>query len=429
MKVVQLSTCELQGGAARAAQRLHRGLLNAGVDSSMLVRYKQSEDSTVRVCPPTPRSWHPGKLIQQYNVRRLYRRRDAVRARSCEWFSLHRSELSNAAGEAVGSADVANLHWIAEYVDTVETLPRLAATMPIVWTVHDMNPFTGGCHYDGGCQRFNRGCGFCPQLVSGRAHDLSQQVWQRKRAAYLQIPRERLHLVAPSGWMEQQLRRSALLGRFGVTTIPNGLDMERFSPVDQAAARRALQLPTKGQIVLFVAHSMTVQRKGWQHLLASLAELSKGQDRWLVSVGGHDGELPEQLQHMQHIALGSISDERKLAMAYSAADLFVIPSEQDNLPNTVMEALACGTPVVGFAAGGIPDMVIPGETGELAPMGDAAALAAAIERTLSSPRRLAEMRRAARERAVRCYSLQAQVKAYIALYRQLLADHPAAEAA
>lgn len=416
MHVVHLSTYDVAGGAARAAARLHIGLRTLGVASSMLVRYRYGDDPHAQGCGRASRLsvWksrlrHPAVAMRQA----LLARRTSPAA---EMLSLDQSTLGRFPFAKLGRPDVINLHWVADFIDPDRTLPKLAAISPLAWTLHDMNAFTGGCHYAGHCERFQIGCGGCPQIGSQRADDVTHRVWLRKRRAYLQIPTARLHLIAPSRWLAREAQRSALLGRFPVSVIPNGVDTDVFAPVERTAARWACGVPEGASVILFVADSLQNKRKGIQQLVQALQHLQDRRELLLLTIGSRPPQLPAGIRRRH---LGRLQEERSLAAAYSAADLFVIPSLEDNLPNTVLEAQSCGTPVVGFDIGGIPDMVRPGQTGAVVPAGDVAALAGAIRRVLDDSDSRRRMSHTAREVAVREYSLARQAQRYLELYRRL----------
>jgi glycosyltransferase involved in cell wall biosynthesis len=209
-----------------------------------------------------------------------------------------------------------------------------------------------------------------------------------------------------------------------VSVIPNSLDTTVFTPIKKAEARSTLHLPIEAKIVLFVAGSLDRWHKGFSELEKAFRKMKTDLNTFLVSLGATTKALND---FPQHLHLGRIRDDRSLACVYSAADVFVIPSLQDNLPNTVLESLACGTPVVGFDTGGIPDMVRPGETGLLAPAGDVDALQHAIETLLENPNLRAELSHKARRVAEQEYSLAVQSGRYLELYRALLAEHAARE--
>lgn len=224
-----------------------------------------------------------------------------------------------------------------------------------------------------------------------------------------------MRVVAPSRWLAEMARESPLLGGFEVDAIPNGIDTDAFAPRDRGVARATLGLPADAKVVAFVAHGLHGRRKGFELLRQSLARLGEFPNVHLLSAGAMH-ELSEVA--VPHVNAGPISNERMLSLVYSAADVFVIPSIQDNLPNTVLEAMACGTPVVGFSTGGIPEMVEDGRTGWLVPVGDVAALSRAVMIALEDPNR-DEVGRNARTVAVERYDSQVQAAAYSKLYQSL----------
>jgi glycosyltransferase involved in cell wall biosynthesis len=285
-----------------------------------------------------------------------------------------------------------------------------------------MNPFTGGCHYDERCGRWASGCGACPQLGSADPADLSRQIWWRKEAAFGQLGDRRLHVVANNEWMAAQARRSPLLGRFPLSVIPNGLNSDTFAPRDRAFARDVLGIPQDARVVLFVAMATTNHRKGFSLLVQALGAMRDEVPGLFLLSLGRARTMPEV--QVPHLALGEIKQERLLSLIYSAADLFAIPSLQDNQPNTVLEALACGVPVVGFDAGGIGEMVRPGLTGELVPVGDVSALREATAALLLDDGRRRALGAGARETALREYRQEQQVERYCQLYDELHARAP-----
>jgi glycosyltransferase involved in cell wall biosynthesis len=290
-----------------------------------------------------------------------------------------------------------------------------------------MNIFTGGCHYDAGCGRFVEQCGGCPQLGSTRDRDLSRDIWERKKGLFESLDPSRLHIVTPSEWMADEVQRSSLLGdRFEVSVIPNGVNTDEFAPRDRAAAREILGISPDAHVVLFVAYSVAPRRKGFDLLLEALREIKGVPNLFLLSVGA--GSPPLRLPVPQ-LHLGKIGQNRFLSVAYAAADLYVIPSLEDNLPSTVLEAMACGTPVVGFDVGGIPEMVEPGKTGALAPVGDAGSLATGIEDLLADPAGREAMGAKCRARVLGHYDMEAYLAGYERLYERLVSRKPGGGAA
>ena len=417
MRILQVSTSDEGGGAARAALRLQRGLRDAGHDSTMRVLSRLSRDPHVVPLrrPGTPLA-HARHLLRQASdpERRL---KAAVRRHAIDGFSTDRSIWGTLLARQLDTdVDVVNLHWVSGFVDWETVLAPLAGRVPLVWTMHDQNPFTGGCHYAMGCDRFTDRCGRCPQLGSEREDDASRRTWLRKRRVLERMRPEDLHLVSPSRWLAGEARRSSLFGRFPTHVIPYGLDLSIFRPIDRGAARAALGLPPDAEVVLFVAASLRNPRKGFPLLVEALEALRvRRPGVMLLSVGES-----EPMAGQRHLCIGTVTNERMLPVVYAAADVFAIPSLRDNLPNTILESMACGVPVVGFDAGGQSDAITPGVTGELAPAGDIAALAAALERLLGDDDRRRRMADAAADDARTRFGSATQAAAYAALYRQLL---------
>jgi glycosyltransferase involved in cell wall biosynthesis len=300
-----------------------------------------------------------------------------------------------------------------------EVLPRLAARAPVVWTFHDMNAFTGGCHYTQGCERFAAECGACPLIPSQDPEDATYRVIQRKVDALGKVPESRLTVVAPSRWMAREARRSRTFGRFSVELIPNGIDVRAFRPMARTELRAKYGLAVEDRVILFVADMLDDRRKGMHELDQSIARIAHLPHLKILTLGEAAGE---SMSGPMYRHLGRVNDPQQVCEAYNLADIFVIPTLQDNFPNTVLEALASGTPIVGFATGGVADAVEDGRNGLLAPTGDVAGLAAQIERALTDESLRAEMGIAARARAIEYYGKERQANAYAALYRRILSQ-------
>jgi glycosyltransferase involved in cell wall biosynthesis len=225
-----------------------------------------------------------------------------------------------------------------------------------------------------------------------------------------------MHLVATSRWIAGEARRSALMGRFAATIIPNGLDTADFAPRDKKFSRDFFDLPPDARIVLFAADTAATVRKGFAYLAEALQGMSDVPNLLLVSVGGGEPKI----SGVPHRHLGRIRDDRVLSLAYSAADVYAIASLQESFGQTVTEAMACGTPVAGFASGGIIDMVRPGLTGELAPTKDVAALRQAVKNLLNDAEGRAKMSENCRRIVLAEYALEVQSRAYLALYERLV---------
>lgn len=411
-RVLMLNSHDRVGGAARAASRLHVGLRQLGVDSLLLVQDRSGDDpstltfSTIagRVCAS----------LSRYGTSALARL-PGRSGRVAWWFRQLPRGLAHEVARLTPS--VVHLHWVANGCAPLNEVAGLRH--PIVWTLHDMWPFTGGCHYDGGCGRFVGSCGACPQLSSHREADITRRVWQAKSAA---LQRVNLVVVAPSAWLAGQARASSLLGRRRIEVIPYGLDLTTFAPIEKEDARKRLGLPSGGRMVLFGGWGAAAdRRKGLSLLIGALLELrakAQGPIHLLLFGGSRRGESASGAHHT--IDLGFIHGDASLALAYSAADVFVAPSREDNLPSTVMESLACGTPVVAFRRGGIPELVKDGVTGRLVDSVDAHSLAEGLRGLIDSSGELAACSSAARMDCESRFDQRLQARRYLDLYRELM---------
>ena len=418
MKILHISTFDTRGGAARSAYRLHRGLYSMGHDSKMFVYQKSSNDPTVVPFNSGGSLFYKCyRFIKQKIIENDFNKYRKKRTQSFEWFSDDRSKYGNALALQLPFCDIINLHWVAGFIDYKSFFDTIPNNTHLVWRLSDMNPFTGGCHYDEDCGKFNFGCGSCPQLLSSKDNDLSHQIWRRKFTRFNKIETGRLHLVAQSRWMANKIQNSAMLGRFSCTVIPNGIDTSKFSPVEKNKARKELGFPIKARIVLFFADKIHIKRKGFHLLAQALNKIDRNLKPLIVSMGR--GDVPAQLR-LKHIHMGNINSDSKIVSVLSAADIFVIPSLQDNLPNTVLESMACGTPVVGFDVGGIPDMVINGETGRLARAPNTDDLAAEITNMLKNENALDQMSITCRNMVLKTYDLLKQSQNFLNFYKSII---------
>jgi glycosyltransferase involved in cell wall biosynthesis len=418
VKIVHLSTYDINGGAARAAWRLHDSLRRASAESSMFVAFRDDHDPDVKHYRPAPATGPRLKrILRREFLRWALTRASRARPAGFERFRDDRTAFGSEIGAGAPDADVYHLHQITDFVDYRASLLRLATRAPIVWTLHEMTPFTGGCPYAYECPGFTLECGTCPQLGSSDPQDLSRASWMRKRAVYQRIASKRMHVVGASRWIAEEAKRSSLFRQFPVSVIPYGLDTEVFRP--RREARRLLDafgVKSTARVVLFLADYAGNRRKGFALLDSALGAMRNAPHMVLVSLGR---DLPKLQSDLPHLHLGSFTEERMIALVYSMADLFIIPSLQDNLPNTVLESMACGTPVVGFRVGGIPDMVRDGENGLLVPPGNVAELTCAIQALLADEPRRVRMGSAGRAIAEREYTLKLQAESYLTLYRSL----------
>lgn len=381
MKVVHINTNDGDDGVGRAAYRLHRGLQSLGVDSRMFVQRRFHPEGEV-IGYRLPRTWRHRWLrrLRRWSMQRNASRYRLSRPQGYERFSDVHSLYQADFFSQLPNAQIYHLHSIAGFVDYPTFFGKLSNHSTIFWTLHDMEPFTGGCHYDFSCGRFAFGCGACPQLGSHKIKDLSHQFWLKKRDIYSQLPTQRLHLVALNGWMAEQALKSPIFNRFPVHIIPNGVEVDIFTPRPKKLARQVLGVPLEAHVLLYVAASMKTRRKGFHLLVEAMHMLQANRDYFLLSLGsGH----PEIELRMPHLHLGSVSNDRLLSLIYSAADVLILPSLQDNQPNTILEAMSCGTPVIAFNVGGVSEVIQHGKNGILVSPISASGLCDAITRLLS----------------------------------------------
>ena len=420
MKILHINTSDLAGGAARSAYRLHCGLRELGHDSQMLVDRKISDDpNVIQYYGPSAISSRFYRKRRRAKISHGIKAYDDSRPPGVErLFNDDRSAHGHLLNVDIPDCDVINLHWVSTFLDVSETLPYMASKVPIVWTLHDMNTMTGGCHYDSECGRYKNKCGECPRLGSNDTEDLSRQIFLRKEKVFAALHKSNLTVVTPSSWLSSCADRSSLLNKFPRRVIPYGLETDVFAPRDQAEARNVLGLPANANILLFVAGSISSPRKGLQFVPDAISVL-KDENVLCVTVG--PGAVKVVNTEWKPISLGSVENDRFLSLIYSAADLLVCPSVQDNLPNTVLESILCGTPCVAFDIGGMPDMIDEGVTGWLASTVDSASLAGAIQRGLKevSPRRPETVKKCA-EAARAKYGLNRQAENYTKLYQTLV---------
>lgn len=407
MNVLLLSTSDIDGGAARAAYRLHQGLRALDVSSQMLVRDKHSADKTA-ISGKTKIAQLGANLdnlpLQLYHNHSFF---------SPQWFpDIIVPKVAKLC------PDVINLHWVCGGYLQVETLAKF--NKPLVWTLHDMWAFTGGCHYSQDCIRYTDSCGACPQLNSHKNCDLSRWVWQRKAKAWKELS---LTIVTPSLWLAKCAKESSLFRNLRVEVIPNGLDVKRYKPINQCIARELLNLPQDKQLVLFGATGGVTSdpRKGFNLLCSALQNLSKSgwQDKIeIVIFGSSPPENPVDLGFMTHY-LGRVFDDISIVLIYSAADVMIVPSTQEAFGQTASESLACGTPVVSFDSTGLKDIVEHQKNGYRAKCFDYNDLAYGIAWVLQDENRRQALSRRAREKVEQEFTLEIQARAYFKLYQEL----------
>ena len=349
LNIVLLSYHNQNGGAGIACGRLAEALRKAGHQVSYLVQEKTGNDSSIEL---TNSPWRKALNWIRFILERLaylpYEKNKEVR------FLFNPGKFGQDLSQhpLIQQADIIHLHWVNFGMLSIQNIKQLLATgKPIYWTLHDMWAFTGGCHHSGECLNFQASCGNCQEFLKNpAANDLSNQIWNEKFKAFQQ---PNLHIITCSDWLKERAALSSILKNQPIQSIPNAIDTSIFKPADKQSAKCILGLDPSKKHILFVAMRVNAPKKGFSYLEKALKGLDSSTTELIVV--GNAQDLPE-LQLKAHI-MGHISSPEKMIQIYQAADVFVTPSLEENLPNTLMEALACGTPCVGFAIGGIPEMI------------------------------------------------------------------------
>ena len=418
MRVLILNTSEKTGGAAVAANRLMDALNNNGVKAKMLVRDKETDHiSVVGLSNP---------LIQQWRF---------LWERLVIFFHLHFSkkhlfeiDIANVGSDITGlrefkEADVIHIHWINQGFLSLNGLRKiLDSGKPVVWTMHDIWPATGICHLAMDCRKYSSRCSNCRLLPNGGSDkDLSNKVWGKKKSIYDKYD---ISFVACSKWLASEASKSALLTGHPVTSIPNPIDTRVYCPGDRNMAAKAVQLPLDKKIILFVSQRANNPNKGMDYLIEAcnilINEHPEMQEDTVVAVlGGHSEDVVDKIP-FKAFSLGYVNDPRRIVDVYRSVDLFVLPSLSENLPNTIMEAMACGVPSVGFKVGGIPEMIGHMKTGYVAKYRDAKDLAEGIYWTLNVADK-ENVRMECLKKVAACYSQHSVALKYIEVYNQATA--------
>lgn len=380
MRILIVNTSENTGGAAVAANRLMVALNNNGVKAKMLVKEKNSDKLTV---VGLKHPWH-----QQWHF---------LWERFCIWLSMHLKkkhlfhvDIANSGTDITSlpefqEADVIHLHWVNQGMLSLKDIRKIIEKKPVVWTMHDIWPATAICHLTLDCEAFKSACHHCKYLPGGGSkNDLSARIWKRKEQM---LSGKRITFVACSKWLEGEARQSALLKGQRVTCIPNPIDPQFRCYGDKRQARQHLQLPQDKKLVLFVSQRVTNENKGMSYLIDACHLLAEQhpemrQTTAVVVLGGQGDAFKDRLDFPVY-SLGYVNNTDRIIDIYNAADVFVLPSLSDNLPNTIMEAMACGVPCVGFQVGGIPEMIDHQENGYVAAFRQADDLARGIRYVLN----------------------------------------------
>ncbi len=410
MKILTINYSDINGGAAIAAYRLHRALLAAGHDAVMLVQVKETDDPTV-IGPSGKFGKLKGLLrpeIDKYIINRYKNRSQTLFSPGWLPFSNIISTIEKI------DPDIIHFHWIANAFFPIKDFAKI--NKPVVWSLHDMWAFTGGCHYDEECGRYKDSCGSCPVLKTNKKKDISRRLLKKKKHAFAGI--RNLTVVGLSQWMAESAKSSYLFKDRRVVNIPNAFDTHQLRPINFKTARSLLRLPLDKKLIVFGAmNAASDPRKGFMELSEAIEKL----DVWnaeLVIFGASKPANPPYFKYPVHY-LGKLKDELTMQLLYSASDVVAVPSIQENLSNVIIESLACGAPVVGFDIGGNSDMIDHKHNGYLAQPFDTQDLANGLQWALEHPI-YNKVSQNAREKAVKTYDQSVVVPQYVALYEEML---------
>ena len=404
MKVLHINQSDLAGGAAIAGYRLHQGLLAQNVDSRLLVGSVKTKSDRV------------AGVSYKYRLERLLGR--LSRFLGLNYLNLV-SSFDIPQHSFYKEADVLNFHNLHTGYFNYLAISALTKDKPAVYTLHDMWSFTGHCAYSYDCDRWKQGCGKCPDLNTypDVKRDSTSWEWKLKDWVY---SRSNLAIVTLSNWLTQQVQQS-MLNRFPIHHIPNGIDTETYKPIESEKCRFILDIPKNKKVLMFGADNVNDFRKGGDLLIEALLKLpsSLRQETVLLTLG-NGGENIANIVEIETINLGYVSSDRLKSIAYSAADLFIFPTRADNLPLVLQESMACGTPMVSFKIGGVPDLVRHNITGYLATPEDSQDFSQGIIQLLEDSKLREKMAQNCRAIAVKEYSTELQIQKYIEVYRNIL---------
>ena len=418
MKVLLVNTSERTGGAAVACKRLMEALGKQGIDARMLVRDKQSDLPEV-----TGLGLGRWSLLWKFVWERIV----IWKANHFKKNNLFSVDIANTGTDitkypAFQEADIIHLHWINQGMLSLKNLERIFSSgKPVVWTMHDLWPATGICHHPRECDHYETHCHNCPLLLyHGSKHDLSYRTFEKKLKL---MQGKQVTFVACSQWLQGMAKKSALLQGQHIHSIPNPLNLDIFKPKDRQGARQRLSLPTDKKLLLFGAVKATDKRKGIDYLIKACKTLVKQNPALKEQIGIVSfGMMSEGLRRVLPFEVypqGYVTDDDTLTDIYSAVYAYVTPSLEENLPNTIMEAMACGTPCVGFNVGGIPEMIDHQVNGYVADYKSADDLAKGMLWILNH-KNIPELRQQAVQKVQRCYEEGVVVQQFIQLYQNLL---------
>ena len=416
MKILLINTSERTGGAAVAANRLMHALNKAGHEAKMLVRDKQTNDENVV-------SINTSFIQKKINFIRFAWERLVIFARNrFDKKNLFAVSIANTGIDIgkhplVKDADIIHLHWINQGFLSLKSIKQLIESgKSIVWTLHDMWAMTGICHHARECNHYQTQCRNCFFLNKPDTHDLSCRIFTRKKGIYQS---EKITFITCSRWLKNNAEKSALISGQKIVAIPNPIDTSLFRPMDKSLCRETLNLPKDKKLILFGTVKISDERKGIHYLIKAVELLSQKSeiDNTELVIFGKSNPFLSDISTLKVNYLNFLSNEEEIVALYNAVDVYVTPSLEENLPNTIMEAMACGTPCVGFNIGGIPEMIDHKKNGYISEYKSVEDLANGIYETLFEAD-YEQLSHNARQKVIDCYSEEVTIKQYVELYNK-----------
>jgi len=412
MKIVHLSTYTAEGGAGIATLRIHKKLLEKGIHSDLLV-YRSSDRSLPNVTEVKKGFFYRVRESLFYRLDNfLFKKK--IRPGS-QQFSFNRFQRVNVYDHPlIKQADIVCLYWVAANFLTPEQIGKI--NKPIIWRLSDKWAFTGGCHYSGDCKRYEEHCGNCPQLITNKKKDFTWFGLKRKYEAWKDV---NITVVAPSGWIADAAGKSTILKNKAIVRVATGVDHISFKPINKIHAREALNIPPSSKVILFGANNALESTYKGGIFFRKMIEQLADKDYIFLLFGSDKNQHRDDVYKNVRF-LGVLRGENDLCRAYNAADIFICPSIEDNLPNTVLESMACGTPCIAFKnSGGVVDAIDDKENGYLAEFKDVDDLISGIS-WISEANSDGKISVKAREKILKEFTLDKQVNSLIELYQSVL---------
>jgi len=419
MKILLINTYD-KGGAAKACMRLYEGLLQQGIDARLLILFSKKsypENGKIAVFSKQfPYMYEKPNLLKRFALKagmgkkteRIKKEIEHIPKSQLELFTYPYTNYDITLHPWYKESDIINLHWTSGFLDYSFFSKNLK---PVIWTLHDMNAFTGGCHYSQECYKFMEDCASCHYLRNTINPNFARKLFKYKNHHLNNVPY--LHIACPSQWLAKISHSSTLFKRFDHSVIPYGIDTNIFKAYPKEVARKLFGLPLNKKILLFAAQNIDNPRKGINYIFDVIDRLKNNSDVIICAVGKANINKP----YKNLLLLGEIDSEEKMAMAYNASDALLIPSLEDNLPNTALESILCGTPVIAFPVGGLLDIINDEENGYLCPDISSQSLTKKTIQFLENNVHLT--RDQIRTQAVANYDILISANRYITLYKSI----------